>query len=80
MLRKLMARAGILRHIDALRAKGREVHQVPVPRDADAAGTYVPPTLIELKDLSELERDIALLGDDWWKNGCCGAVPAEEGK
>ncbi len=52
------ARTGILRHIDALRAKGRKVHQVPVPRDADAAGTYVPPTLIELKDLSELEREI----------------------
>ena len=26
------------------------------------------------------DEAIALLGDDWWKNGCCGAVPAEEGK
>lgn len=26
------------------------------------------------------DEAIALLGDDWWKNGCCGAVPAEERK
>ena len=26
------------------------------------------------------DEAIALLGDDWWKNGCCGAVPAEEGE
>lgn len=26
------------------------------------------------------DEAIALLGDEWWKNGCCGAVPAEEGK
>ncbi len=52
------ARDGILRHVAALRERGRAVHQVPVPPHAGAEGTYVPPTLIELKDLSELEREV----------------------
>ncbi len=52
------AREGILRHVAALRERGRTVHQVPVPLQAGAEGTFVPPTLIELQDLSELEREV----------------------
>ncbi|CAG9183353.1 trifunctional transcriptional regulator/proline dehydrogenase/L-glutamate gamma-semialdehyde dehydrogenase [Cupriavidus respiraculi] len=55
------ARANILRHIDAMRAKGRRVHQA----DANAAqtgacrhGTFVPPTLIELQSVEELQREV----------------------
>ncbi|MGY8526523.1 trifunctional transcriptional regulator/proline dehydrogenase/L-glutamate gamma-semialdehyde dehydrogenase [Paracidovorax citrulli] len=55
------ARAGIMGHIEVMRAKGRRVHQV----DTDAAqspacrnGTFVPPTLIELDSLHELKREV----------------------
>ncbi|OZI40459.1 trifunctional transcriptional regulator/proline dehydrogenase/L-glutamate gamma-semialdehyde dehydrogenase [Bordetella genomosp. 1] len=52
------AQAGIQRHIDGLRAKGRPVHQL-CQRDASAAqGTFIPPTLIELNDISELQREV----------------------
>lgn len=55
------ARAGIVKHIEAMRAKGRRVHQA----DANAAqsascrhGTFVPPTLIELNNIGELQREV----------------------
>jgi RHH-type proline utilization regulon transcriptional repressor/proline dehydrogenase/delta 1-pyrroline-5-carboxylate dehydrogenase len=53
------ARAGIERHLDAMRAKGRRVHQVahhagqPLP-----PGTFVPPTLIEIDGIAELGREV----------------------
>jgi len=53
------ARANIHRHIDAMRAKGRRVHQVA--RDLDAApprGTFVAPTLIEIDGIAELDREV----------------------
>ncbi|OZI55257.1 trifunctional transcriptional regulator/proline dehydrogenase/L-glutamate gamma-semialdehyde dehydrogenase [Bordetella genomosp. 5] len=52
------AQAGIQRHIDALRAKGRTVHQL-CQRDASSRqGTFIAPTLIELNDIAELEREV----------------------
>ncbi|WP_027476121.1 trifunctional transcriptional regulator/proline dehydrogenase/L-glutamate gamma-semialdehyde dehydrogenase [Curvibacter gracilis] len=54
------ARAGLLRHIDALRAQGRRVQQ-PLGRgglDDTRHGHFVPPTLIELGSLSELQREV----------------------
>ncbi|MDC6209786.1 trifunctional transcriptional regulator/proline dehydrogenase/L-glutamate gamma-semialdehyde dehydrogenase [Ralstonia solanacearum] len=51
------ARDNIAGHIDAMRAKGRRVHQAPVPA-ACAHGTFVPPTVIELDSLSDLTREI----------------------
>ena len=53
------ARDGIESHIEALRAKGRDVFRQG--RELDGAtrhGTYVMPTLIELDSLSELRREI----------------------
>ncbi|WP_439683888.1 trifunctional transcriptional regulator/proline dehydrogenase/L-glutamate gamma-semialdehyde dehydrogenase [Cupriavidus oxalaticus] len=55
------ARANIVRHIDAMRAKGRRVHQAD-PNAAQGAscrnGTFVPPTLIELDSIEELKREV----------------------
>ncbi|WP_066336610.1 trifunctional transcriptional regulator/proline dehydrogenase/L-glutamate gamma-semialdehyde dehydrogenase [Azohydromonas lata] len=50
------AQAGIQRHIDALRGRGRFVHQAlrPVP----ANGSFIAPTLIELESLDELQREV----------------------
>ncbi|MFJ1571623.1 trifunctional transcriptional regulator/proline dehydrogenase/L-glutamate gamma-semialdehyde dehydrogenase [Pseudomonas sp. NPDC088322] len=53
------AKAGIEKHIQAMREKGRAVYQVAI---ADAAeckrGTFVMPTLIELDSFDELKREI----------------------
>ena len=55
------ARGNIVRHIEAMRAKGRRVHQ-PDPGVAQSAacrnGTFVPPTLIELDSIEELKREV----------------------
>lgn len=53
------ARAGILAHIEALRAKGHRVFQ-PMAANAQALseGTFVPPTLIEIGSITELEREV----------------------
>ncbi|MGE8604751.1 trifunctional transcriptional regulator/proline dehydrogenase/L-glutamate gamma-semialdehyde dehydrogenase [Bordetella trematum] len=57
------ARDTIERHIEAMRAKGRVVHQLSWGGAAArepvlAQGTYVPPTLIEIGSLSELTREV----------------------
>ncbi|HEN8714671.1 trifunctional transcriptional regulator/proline dehydrogenase/L-glutamate gamma-semialdehyde dehydrogenase [Pseudomonas sp. GD03746] len=53
------AKAGIEKHIQGMREKGRPVYQVAI---ADAAetkrGTFVMPTLIELESFDELKREI----------------------
>ncbi len=53
------ARAGILAHIEALCAKGHRVFQ-PMATNAQALseGTFVPPTLIEIGSIGELEREV----------------------
>ncbi|NKE68361.1 trifunctional transcriptional regulator/proline dehydrogenase/L-glutamate gamma-semialdehyde dehydrogenase [Ramlibacter sp. RBP-2] len=53
------ARANIDRHIEAMRARGRKVHQVAGPNVHPLrGGTYVLPTLIELPGLAELQREV----------------------
>lgn len=57
------ARDSINAHIDAMRSKGRRVHQLswghPDARQAIMEqGTYVRPTLIELESLSELTDEV----------------------
>ena len=52
------ARAGIERHIDAMHAGGRRVLQHSGTREATAHGSFVPPTLIEIGRLAELEREV----------------------
>ncbi|BAN24505.1 trifunctional transcriptional regulator/proline dehydrogenase/L-glutamate gamma-semialdehyde dehydrogenase [Caballeronia insecticola] len=51
------AKRGIDAHIAAMRDKGREVVQLPLP-DACAQGTFVPPTLIALDSIDELKREV----------------------
>ncbi len=53
------AQGVIQRHIEAMRARGRRVVQ-PVEAEADvlARGSFVPPTLIEIHSLSELQREV----------------------
>ncbi|QYD69130.1 trifunctional transcriptional regulator/proline dehydrogenase/L-glutamate gamma-semialdehyde dehydrogenase [Paraburkholderia edwinii] len=51
------AKRGIDAHIAAMREKGRNVVQLPTP-DGCAAGTFVPPTLIELDSIDELKREV----------------------
>ncbi len=53
------AQAGIERHVQAMRDRGRPVHRVAHP-DASGmqGGTYVLPTLIEIEQMSELKREV----------------------
>ena len=53
------AQAGITAHIDAFKAKGRRVFQQCRSSDVETAqGTFVPPTLIELNHIGELQREV----------------------
>jgi RHH-type proline utilization regulon transcriptional repressor/proline dehydrogenase/delta 1-pyrroline-5-carboxylate dehydrogenase len=50
------AQRGIVAHIDAMRARGHRVHQ---PRTAAATrGTFVPPTLISIDRIADVEREV----------------------
>ena len=51
------ARDGIIAHIDAMRAKGREVEQSVLPPET-AHGTFVAPTIIEIDGIADLEREV----------------------
>ena len=51
------AKRGIERHIEAMRAKGHPVFQFDLPAGSHH-GTFVPPTLIELDSIAELEREV----------------------
>ena len=53
------ARAGIVKHIEQMRARGRRVLQVCAPNVHPLdGGTFVLPTVIELESLSELTREV----------------------
>ena len=54
------AQQNIQRHIDKMRSKGYPVHQIMFNADTSqlTAGTFVPPTLIELPNLNDLEREV----------------------
>jgi RHH-type proline utilization regulon transcriptional repressor/proline dehydrogenase/delta 1-pyrroline-5-carboxylate dehydrogenase len=51
------ARAGIEAHITAMRTAGHAVHQAPLP-DGCSAGTFVPPTIIEIATLASLKHEV----------------------
>ena len=51
------AKAGIDGHIEKMKALGCKVEQLPLPETANL-GTFVPPTIIELKKLSDLEKEV----------------------
>ena len=52
------ARAGILKHIQNMQASGSAITQAPISADVQSAGTFVPPTLIEIRSISELQREV----------------------
>ena len=51
------ARQGLLTHIDRMRAAGHDIFQLPLPENCNA-GTFFPPTLIEIDNIAELEREV----------------------
>ena len=51
------ARDGIVKHIERMRELGNKVEQLPLPAGTEN-GTFVPPTIIELKTLSDLKREV----------------------
>jgi RHH-type transcriptional regulator, proline utilization regulon repressor / proline dehydrogenase / delta 1-pyrroline-5-carboxylate dehydrogenase len=51
------ARDRIFRHVEAMRRRGRAVHQCALSPEA-VHGTFVPPTIIEIESLSELEGEV----------------------
>src|SRR5262249_31694249 len=51
------ARRNITRHVDKMRAAGHPVVQLPLA-DSCRFGTFVPPTLIEIGGINELEREV----------------------
>jgi RHH-type transcriptional regulator, proline utilization regulon repressor / proline dehydrogenase / delta 1-pyrroline-5-carboxylate dehydrogenase len=51
------ARAAIEAHVDAMRGRGHPVERLPLPADC-GAGTFVAPTIIEIKRIGDLEREV----------------------
>jgi Delta 1-pyrroline-5-carboxylate dehydrogenase len=56
----LEAQQNIEKHIEKMRSKGYPVHQIMFNADSNAlsTGTFVAPTLIELPNLNDLEREV----------------------
>lgn len=57
----LEAQSNIQKHIDQMRSKGHSVHQLMLNPEQDqtlAQGTFIPPTLIELPNLDDLQREV----------------------
>ncbi|HEY1862571.1 MAG TPA: trifunctional transcriptional regulator/proline dehydrogenase/L-glutamate gamma-semialdehyde dehydrogenase [Roseiarcus sp.] len=51
------ARDGIVGHIETMRGRGHKVTQTPMDEGA-ARGTFVPPTLIEVRRIADVEREV----------------------
>ncbi|TFU96750.1 aldehyde dehydrogenase family protein, partial [Bacillus stratosphericus] len=51
------AQANLSAHIDAMKARARACHQIR-PSENAGNGTFVPPTLFELDNLNELQREV----------------------
>ena len=51
------ARSNVERHVEEMAGHGHAVHREPLPA-ACAAGTFSPPTLIELDRVGELQREV----------------------
>jgi RHH-type proline utilization regulon transcriptional repressor/proline dehydrogenase/delta 1-pyrroline-5-carboxylate dehydrogenase len=51
------AQRGLLAHIAGMAARGRTVFQADLP-DGCAAGSYVPPTVIEIESLADLSGEV----------------------
>ncbi|MCL6654122.1 trifunctional transcriptional regulator/proline dehydrogenase/L-glutamate gamma-semialdehyde dehydrogenase [Agrobacterium rubi] len=53
----LEAKDNIEKHIESMRALGNRIEQITLTGETDK-GTFVPPTIIELKSLSDLKREV----------------------
>lgn len=51
------AKAGIEKHVEAMRARGHRVEQQALSPET-GHGTFVPPTIIELTSIADLEREV----------------------
>ncbi len=51
------ARASLEKHVESMRARGRKVFRLPAPAAA-SRGTFVPPTLIEIDSIAQLEGEV----------------------
>jgi RHH-type proline utilization regulon transcriptional repressor/proline dehydrogenase/delta 1-pyrroline-5-carboxylate dehydrogenase len=51
------AQGNLNRHIEMMRARGHRVEQLPLPIEA-AHGTFVAPTIIEIADIADVEREV----------------------
>ena len=51
------AQQNIERHIEAMRAAGLRIEQLRLP-PSTASGTFVPPTLIEIREIADLGREV----------------------
>ena len=51
------AQTNINAHVAAMRKLGRAVEQMPLPA-ATAHGTFVPPTLIEIESITDVQREV----------------------
>jgi RHH-type proline utilization regulon transcriptional repressor/proline dehydrogenase/delta 1-pyrroline-5-carboxylate dehydrogenase len=51
------ARTTIESHVDAMKAKGRKVHRLPLPQDC-MAGTFVAPTIVEIARPADVGSEI----------------------
>ncbi len=53
----VQARDNLLAHIARMRQNGHVIHQLPLSKEC-SAGTFVPPTIIEIETLAQLEREV----------------------
>jgi RHH-type proline utilization regulon transcriptional repressor/proline dehydrogenase/delta 1-pyrroline-5-carboxylate dehydrogenase len=51
------AQQNIERHVEAMRGTGCRIEQLPLPATA-ARGTFVAPTLIEIRNIAEVQREV----------------------
>lgn len=47
----------LLQHVEGLREKGRNIFSLPLPVN-NRAGTFVPPTVIEINSISEISHEV----------------------
>jgi RHH-type proline utilization regulon transcriptional repressor/proline dehydrogenase/delta 1-pyrroline-5-carboxylate dehydrogenase len=50
------AKTSLRSHIDTMKKAGKSIYQLKLPKQCDE-GSFIPPTLIELDSISELERE-----------------------
>ncbi len=51
------AQQGLLRHIKRMKGLSSDIYQLPLPPEC-AQGTFVPPTVIEIASLADLQREV----------------------